>query len=73
MQRWRAEGKEWTWIAKQLGRTKASCQVKMDSIKKRPAPLAQRNCLNCGRAFASTGPGNRLCKNCDGRSEGLAA
>lgn len=73
MQRWRDEGKEWSWIAQQLGRTKASCQVKMDTIKKRPQPHAQRNCLNCGRTFASTGPGNRLCKHCDGRTEGLAA
>ena len=46
MQRWRDEGKEWSWIAEALGRTKASCQVKMDTIKRRPA---QRPAARCSR------------------------
>jgi hypothetical protein len=24
----------------------------------------QRTCLKCGKEFASTGPGNRICKRC---------
>lgn len=73
-QRWRDEGKPWAWIGEQIGRTENATKVHFVHLTaKQRKEQEQRNCLNCGRSFASTGPGNRLCKNCDGRSEGLAA
>jgi hypothetical protein len=32
------------------------------------AQKRERRCLHCGRGFTSTGPGNRLCDPCRGRS-----
>lgn len=30
----------------------------------KPRPMTRRACLRCRRDFESTGPGNRLCRDC---------
>ena len=34
----------------------------------RPKRKTERTCLGCGKAFRSTGPGNRLCSACRNRN-----
>jgi hypothetical protein len=31
---------------------------------RRHRPQGERRCLSCGGQFASTGPGNRICRKC---------